>query len=120
MAVLWTLLLVIGLLAPAVPLPASLPSWLPWPRGAEQPSYLDKLIHAVLFLVETRLLAIPGVVAAGGRALRRAIAIALVLAAATELLQAPIPTRSADLGDFLANLLGIAVGAYLGRGGQTR
>jgi len=109
----WSALIVVALLSPALP---GL-SFLPWNRGLfEQPSYLDKLIHAVLFLVETRLLARPGALAvragmARGR-LRAAVSVAAVLGASTEALQGPIPTRSADWGDLLANLVGIACGAW--------
>lgn len=120
-AVVWTVLLVAGLLLPADILPFALPSWLPWPRGVEGPSLLDKQIHFVLFLVETVLLLRPGVLGdAPDRGWRRAAGLSLALAFLTELLQAPVPTRSADVADLIANLAGVGVGLYLGRTRQTR
>lgn len=115
-AVFWTVFLLAGLLLPAGLLPFALPNWMPWPRGVEGPSLLDKQIHLVLFLVETVLLLRPGVLGSW----RRALGLSLVLAFGTELLQALVPTRSADVGDLLANLLGVGIGLYLGRKRQTR
>jgi VanZ family protein len=113
----WTLLLVVGLLSPVLPVF----SFLPWNRGLlEQPSFFDKLIHAFLFLVQTRLLARPGALLATGpvavralpaRTVVRAALVAMAFGIVTEILQAPIPTRSADWGDLAANLVGIALGA---------
>ncbi len=111
MAIAWTVFVLAGLLAPAALLPFALPEWLPWPRGVEKPSLLDKQIHFVLFLVETLLLLRPGVVGT----VRRAIAIALALAVGTELLQGLIPTRTADVGDLVANLIGVGIAVYVAR-----
>lgn len=70
---------------------------------------LDKLIHGFLFLVQTCLFARPGALVAG-RSVLGAVLVSSALGVATEALQAPIPTRSADWGDLVANFGGIALG----------
>jgi len=92
---------------------------------------LDKVVHAVLFFLESYLLlrALPGA-APPARALRdagtpgriscwRVTALAGGLAILTEVVQLWVPNRDGSLADFLADLLGILLGCawYLhGRG----
>ncbi len=99
-------MLVLGLLSPSLPVL----SFLPWHSGlVEQPSMLDKFIHAFLFLVQTVLFARPGALPTG-RSVAGAVLASGILSVATEAMQAPIPTRSADWGDLIANFCGVFLG----------
>ena len=96
------------LLTTPPPPPAALPPWMPASLLAWLPS-LDKLGHAGLFFVQALLLdralaAPPG----GSRrgALAWSIALVALLGAATELRQAWVPGRTADVLDLLADLAG--------------
>lgn len=88
-------------------------SWLPMAAAldaADATAYSDKLVHAGLFAV------------LGGLALRswllarqrwRVVAGLLLLGLLTEVLQAQIPGRSASLGDWAADAMGLAAGLLL-------
>lgn len=89
-------------------------SWLPgarWLDQADLSAHGDKWTHALLF---TTL----GWFAMGAwrsRSKRQRLAWSLLgLAVATELLQAWVPGRSPSLADFVADALGLAMGAWLG------
>lgn len=85
-------------------------SWLPMAAAldaADATAYSDKLVHASLF-------ALLGCLAARswlqpGQRWRVVLAL-LLLGGLTEALQAVIPGRSASLGDWLADVLGLALG----------
>lgn len=93
--------------------------WLLWlPGGAPEsrgwlpalPAGSDKLIHALLFAVEARLLRRAlALDAAAPRALAVAVALAAALAVITELGQRLVPLRGADPADAGADLIGIAL-----------
>ena len=102
----WTLLLLVGLLWPGDSLPGLDTGCLP-----DLPEGSDKLVHAVLFAVETLLLR--RWLGGAGRThpLLGAVLLAAVLAASTEVLQTWVPRRRADPADLAANVLGIAVSA---------
>ncbi|RID99981.1 hypothetical protein D3F03_06295 [Simplicispira hankyongi] len=83
-------------------------SWLPMATvldAADATAYSDKLVHASLFAV------LGGLAARSwqqGRQRWWAVAALLLLGALTEVLQSAIPGRSASLGDWLADALGLA------------
>jgi VanZ family protein len=92
---------VVGLLTPSSQLPEDLPP--------------DFLLHAMGFGVPT-LLAV--FAARNGRGLINAVTIITLVALASEAAQALVPGRTVSALDFVADLLGIALGACLGRMAQ--
>ncbi|MBI3962103.1 MAG: VanZ family protein [Deinococcus sp.] len=78
-------------------------------QEVELPPGLDKLTHALLYLPLGWLLA-----RATGRA-PVALAVAALYGASDEIHQYFVPGRAASLGDLAADLLGSALGAWLGR-----
>ena len=89
-------------------------SWLPgarWLDQADLSAHGDKWTHALLFTT-LRWFAMG---AWRSRSKRQRLAWSLLgLAVATELLQAWVPGRSPSLADFVADALGLAMGAWLG------
>lgn len=71
---------------------------------------LDKLVHLVLFLL----------LGALAPAHRATLPLLAAYAAATEVVQAFVPGRSADWLDLAVDLLGLALGAWLVRGSARR
>lgn len=89
-------------------------SWLPgarWMDQADLTNHGDKWTHALLFLSLGWL----GMRAWHARQQRQGLALAiLLLGIATEILQNWIPGRGPSVADFVADALGLAVGAMLG------
>ena len=82
--------------------------WLP----AFSLPWTDKVAHAGLFFVQALLVVRAAVERFGrGRALLLALAVCLVLGAATELRQRAIPHRDADVADFGADVIGTLAAA---------
>ncbi|MDP1890796.1 MAG: VanZ family protein [Gemmatimonadaceae bacterium] len=87
-----------------------------WPSPPEVPRLLrgigfDKIVHAALFAVQAMLGA--WALAGSRRPTWPALAGAIAFAALTELQQLLIPGRAMELGDFLADAAGAAVGLAL-------
>jgi|688.fasta_scaffold303820_2 VanZ family protein len=72
----------------------------------------DKLDHAAAFAA----LGVVGVLAlrSGGRALMRVLVLLAVLGGLIEWLQSFVPSRQADFGDFVADLVGAVAGVAVG------
>ena len=88
-------------------------SWLPMAAAldaADATEWSDKLVHASLFVV-LGCLAARSWLQPGQR--WRVVLALLLLGGLTEALQAVIPGRSASLGDWLADALGLALGWML-------
>lgn len=88
-------------------------SWLPFAvaiEAADATANFDKLVHASLFAV-LGWLAARSWVDAGSRSW--AVAGLLLLGVATELLQTLVPGRSASIGDWLADAIGLACGFWM-------
>lgn len=110
------LVTLVCLLAPASAVLAAkiwLASWLPMAAvldAADATAYSDKLVHASLFAVLGGL----GVRAWLSQRQRwRVVAGLLLLGVLTEVLQSLIPGRSASVGDWLADALGVGIGVLL-------
>lgn len=73
--------------------------------------HADKLLHALAY---GGLAALPFAVFGRDRAVYAAAALMLPMGFGLELAQDYIPTRHADAGDALANVIGVAFGARLG------
>lgn len=73
--------------------------------------HADKLLHALAY---GGLAALPFAVFERDRAVYAAAALMLPLGFGLELAQDYIPTRTADAGDALANVIGVALGSRLG------
>jgi VanZ family protein len=88
--------------------------WWPLPSPDRSPSILslDKLVHAGLFAL-CGLLVLLGWLTSSGHWLRLFLLL-LLFAALTEAAQYPIPGRSADVADLLADAAGAAAGIWWG------
>lgn len=112
------LVTLVCLLAPASAVLAAkvwVASWLPMAAildAADASAYSDKLVHVGLFAV----LAWLGVRAWLSQRQRwRMVAGLVLLGVLTEVLQSLVPGRSASVGDWLADVVGIALGLLLYR-----
>ncbi|MEM8962216.1 MAG: VanZ family protein [Acidobacteriota bacterium] len=106
-AVSWTLFVLVATLTPGDPSPGD--GWF-----AALPDGTDKIVHVVLFAIETVLVT---------RWLGfRSIVLVIVasLAIGTEIAQVWIPYRGFEIGDLLADGLGCALGVVIGRVSMTR
>ena len=114
------LLTLVCLLAPADAVLATklwAASWLPMAAAldaADASAYSDKFVHAGLFAL-LGALAVRSWLLAPQRL--RVVVGLLLLGVLTEALQSRIPGRSASLGDWLADALGLALGFLLARPG---
>ena len=112
------LLTLVCLLAPADAVLATklwAASWLPMAAAldaADASAYSDKFVHAGLFAL-LGALAVRSWLLAPQRL--RVVVGLLLLGVLTEALQSRIPGRSASLGDWLADALGLALGFLLAR-----
>jgi VanZ family protein len=88
--------------------------WWPLPSPERAPAILplDKLVHAGLFAV-CGLLVLLGWLTCSGHWLRLFLLL-LLFAAFTEAAQYPIPGRTADVADLLADAAGAATGIWWG------
>ena len=102
----WTLLLLAGLLWPGQSTSELDPGFLP-----DLPEGSDKLVHALLFAVETAFLWRWLDDTGRPSPLLGAVVLAVALGATTEFLQRWVPQRQTEAADLAANLAGIAVSA---------
>lgn len=106
-AVLWALIIALLLLFPMPPESDDLPMFL----GVVMFPGVDKVAHGVLFFVMAYLLT--GALDLGRGRLPAAFVLAVAYGAATEVAQGLFTDRSAEVGDFLADTAGAALGAVL-------
>jgi VanZ family protein len=73
------------------------------------PSPWDKLVHVLVFALLTLLLSYT----LGARAARLAVILALAVGIADEAHQMFLPGRSSDVTDFMADMFGVALAAWV-------